>query len=1006
MSDKNIKKIDNDFLKNNLQDNPIQNNLSPTKSNFSTNTEINHRNFPSKANFFKQNTSNKSNDKKKSHGNQSPLLNYYVNLSPNFSKNNLNYSPEQNFNCNKDNLKLSPYMSGSIGGEQNFNFSPRNIFNIGNQKNINNNMLVNNFNNNHPSGEFVNFNNNSTNNKSLAEKMEQLVIKNDDNNLLKNQNAEQKSDDEEDNRSDEMYMLALDICDDKDNEEELNNNSHIKNDNTNTNINQSNNITNNTNMTSITNNQNKLNPNQPINFNPNNIIQKPLEVNNENINNIMSNYNDISDAKNLKNNNENNQKNVAVKEEEDKSKKIGNNDKIMNANEMPKPFIPTKYRNNAMQINQINYFQDDSMLPSYGGSSINNSNNNLINNYTINNNINNNFNINNNVINNNLVGNQNFNMGYNNIGNNNMKNQGNNIMMNMNNTSPQMMKEKEISPYPTKIGEFLNFQNNIYMFNPKENNKFEMGNMNNFQNRNYLNNNNNFNNENNYVNNFYYKGDNYQISQFKQYKKSENSKDGQIRSICADDFVTAITANNKKIKRIDPNTYLNESLEYLSFNILPLAKDQAGCRFLQEKLDKEPTKATPLFFEAILPYILSLVKDPFGNYLIQKLCNTLNPDQIMKILEKISTTILDIGSNNHGTRVIQYLINYLTTDKLLNYFIKSIEPYVIPLLKELNGTHIIQQLLIKHPQCSGHINKIIVDNCASLASHSHGCCVLQKFLNGKDKNLKESLINNLINNCLVLIIDQYGNYVIQSILLLNESKSSAAIAMKIYDNVAYYSKHRYSSNVVEKCFDFCGKNERKKLAEKLSPPDILADLIMDEHGNYVIQKALASSELKEQEIILNNIIPLIPKIKTVSFGEKLLSRLMATYPQFKNNVQIMEGNNSLINNNNNVNNGNMNYNNISNNMSNNSGYNNYKRGNKKKKGVNNYNNTGANYNYNYYDNKMGYNNNNNNNYYYNNNDNNYMNNNAYFNNNEKYDDSGKNNNLIILYSLVHNIYLY
>jgi hypothetical protein len=410
---------------------------------------------------------------------------------------------------------------------------------------------------------------------------------------------------------------------------------------------------------------------------------------------------------------------------------------------------------------------------------------------------------------------------------------------------------------------------------------------------------------------------------------------------------------------------------------LPLAKDQAGCRFLQEKLDKEPQEATPLFFEAILPYIMNLVKDPFGNYLIQKLCNNLNPEQIMKILEKISTTILDIGSNNHGTRVIQHLIDYLSNDQLLNYFIKSIEPYVIPLLKELNGTHIIQQLLLKHPQCSNHINKIIVDNCASLASHSHGCCVLQKFLNGKDKNLKENLINNLINNCLVLIIDQYGNYVIQSILLLNESKSSSAIAMKIYDNVAYYSKHRYSSNVVEKCFDFCGKNERKKLAEKLSPPDILADLIMDEHGNYVIQKALACSELKEQEIILKNIIPLIPKIKTVSFGEKLLSRLMATYPQFKNKIQMMDGNINLTPNNND--NGNTNYNTFLN-INNNSGYNNYnnyKRGNKKKKGAKNNNKNATNNNYNYY---------------YNNNDNKNMNNNSYYQNNDNYDESGKNNN--------------
>ena len=1011
MSDNNIISINKEIsnlLQNKTQDSKPANSSSPKQNDSSSNlqlfknTEINQRNFPSKANYFGQNNSrsNNSNGRNMSPGNQSPLFNYYTSLSPKFSKMGQFYSPENNFGG--ENTKHSPYVGGNIQSEQTFNFSPSIIFNNMNQINNTNNFNVfnNNFNNNQ-SGEVLNINNNTSNDKSLAEKMEHLVGKNNDNNTMnKNQNNnEQKSDDEEDNENDEMYLLALNISDDKENEEETNNYPHHINDNNNLNKNNIN---------------PQLNTNPQINNNNNNtLIQNPIEnnINNNNINRMNNNINEIIRNNNMINqkiNNINNTDNDVLKNNIpnlpnntfENNKKVGITEKIINNGELPKPYIPNKYRNNNMEVNQINNVYDDSMLPSYGGTQNNNNqsngNNNLVNNFTINNNINNSFNINNSIINNNLIGNPNFNMGYNNINNNpNNQNLNNpNFMMMNKNNSFQMNKEKEVFPYPTKIGEFLyqNRQANPQSFNHINENKFEIkNNMNNifqmpqgnyFNNANVMNNNmsgNNFNinNNNNYINNFYYKGDNYQISQFKQYKKQDNSKNGQIRSICADDFVTTITSNKKKIKRIDPNTYLNESLEYLSYNILPLAKDQAGCRFLQEKLDKEP-QATNLFFNAILPHIIVLVKDPFGNYLIQKICNNLNSDQIIKVLEKLSPTILDIGSNNHGTRVIQHLIDFLNNKKLIDYFLKSLEPYVIPLLKELNGTHIIQQFLMKHPDYAYIINKIIVENCASLASHSHGCCVLQKFLNGKDEVLKENLINNLINNCLVLIIDQYGNYVIQSILLLNENKSSSAIAMKIYDNVAYYSKHRYSSNVVEKCFDFCGKFERKKLAEKLSPPDILADLIMDEHGNYVIQKALACSETNEQEIILNNIIPLIPKIKNVSFGEKLLSRLMNTYPHFKNKVQMLEGNNSYRNIGNINNNSNVNFQNMNNSNNNNSGYNNFKKGNKKKKNKNNNN---------YFDNNnnnMGFNNN-----FFNNN--NIMNNNMYFNKNDNIDDDRNNN---------------
>jgi len=224
-----------------------------------------------------------------------------------------------------------------------------------------------------------------------------------------------------------------------------------------------------------------------------------------------------------------------------------------------------------------------------------------------------------------------------------------------------------------------------------------------------------------------YKGDKYQITNTKDTNKNDK---GEIRSISEADIVTAITANNKVIKRIDPNTYLNASLEYLSYNIHPLARDQAGCRFLQEKLEKDP-RAAESFYKAILPYITSLVKDPFGNYLVQKLCNYLDEEKIKNIIQILSPDILDIGSNSHGTRVIQHLVNFLKNKDLVDFFLNVLRPHVIPLLKELNGTHIINKFITEHPECAGQINNIIVTNSSALATHRNGCCILQRLLDGK-----------------------------------------------------------------------------------------------------------------------------------------------------------------------------------------------------------------------------------------------------------------------------------
>ena len=348
--------------------------------------------------------------------------------------------------------------------------------------------------------------------------------------------------------------------------------------------------------------------------------------------------------------------------------------------------------------------------------------------------------------------------------------------------------------------------------------------------------------------NFYYKGDHYQINNFKNYtKKTDYKKTGEIPSITQEDIVIAITSNNKIIHRIDPNTYLKESDEFLAHNIFKLGQDQAGCRFLQEKIESDPKKIVPIFFPSIIPYLIPLIKDPFGNYLVQKFFPHLTKDNIKTILKLISSNILDIGSNNHGTRVLQNIINYLSTPELVSIFTNIIKPHIIPLLKEIHGLHIINKLLSIHPEVEKDIDKIILDNCPILAMHKHGCFFLQKILEGPDRPLKFELIKNLLDICLGLIIDQFGNYVVQSILQLNISKYSSAIALLISENAPSYSKHRYSCNVIEKCFDFCGKKERNILIKKLSTPEAITDLILDEHGNYVIQKVIYYADPKKKK---------------------------------------------------------------------------------------------------------------------------------------------------------------
>ena len=339
---------------------------------------------------------------------------------------------------------------------------------------------------------------------------------------------------------------------------------------------------------------------------------------------------------------------------------------------------------------------------------------------------------------------------------------------------------------------------------------------------------------------------------------------------------------SKKSKRLDPSEYINIPLSTLSNNFFELGKDQGACRYLQKLLDENPKEVIHYFYYPLLQNILKLINDPFGNYLLQKMFKPMSQDQIKEIINILSPNIYEIGCNSHGTRVVQALIEKLSNKSLKDYYLNIITPFIIPLLKDLNGTHIVQKFAEMYPEYNNFINGIIIENCSILATHRHGCCVIQKYLEILDKEFKIKLIDNLILNCLILITDQFGNYVIQNILLMNNMEYGNRIVEKMTNNIIYYSKHKYSSNVVEKTFEHCNGVVKKNLINIFLKKENLNDLILDEHGNYIIQKVITISDKDKKFYILNYINSISDKLKNVHFGEKLLTKLSMQYPNLFN----------------------------------------------------------------------------------------------------------------------------
>lgn len=268
-------------------------------------------------------------------------------------------------------------------------------------------------------------------------------------------------------------------------------------------------------------------------------------------------------------------------------------------------------------------------------------------------------------------------------------------------------------------------------------------------------------------------------------------------------------------------------LNEIKLKILSLSKDQYGCRFLQKKIDENIVSnyATRMdnfetIFQEIYPFFYELIIDPFGNYLIQKLVTYCDERKLNLILEILQYNLFQISINQHGTRALQKIIDSLNNEYQLNLLTKGLKPYIIELIKDLNGNHVIQKILNKFsPTNCQFIYDSILNDLIVVATHKHGCCVLQKCLNHVTDYQLVQFSNVILEfkNFYKLINDQFGNYVLQYLILIN----SIDINYKVFDGLVKFGINnlcnlKFSSNVVEKFLKNCFINEANhKFAAKL-----------------------------------------------------------------------------------------------------------------------------------------------------------------------------------------------
>ena len=369
-------------------------------------------------------------------------------------------------------------------------------------------------------------------------------------------------------------------------------------------------------------------------------------------------------------------------------------------------------------------------------------------------------------------------------------------------------------------------------------------------------------------------------------------------------FYPSHNKNNQKNHNKHSN-HTNDLFMSKKSNIFLICQDQSNCRNLQDKLEqkKNDVKYIQNFLEQIKPNLINLITHQFGNYVIQKFLEILiyqeNKILFTEVISALyqNNSLYEISINNYGTRVIQKTLEKLIeigyakieTVTINNYIKNLISEHLYDLCRDKNGNHVYQKILKVFHSEKEETNNFLYDYLADIAVDvallQQGATIFATAISLGSYNQKEKICSKVIKSLDKLIINKYGNYSVQAIInsLKNENSIIEPIYLYITSNIVELSKNKFSSNVVDA---FIMKKDffSKLLINDMIKNNQITDIIKDQYGNYVIQKAMSISDEETLNKIIEQIKPIIPELLLSSHGKKVINKISQQY-----NVAINEG---------------------------------------------------------------------------------------------------------------------
>ncbi|KAL7424207.1 hypothetical protein Q5752_001793 [Cryptotrichosporon argae] len=318
------------------------------------------------------------------------------------------------------------------------------------------------------------------------------------------------------------------------------------------------------------------------------------------------------------------------------------------------------------------------------------------------------------------------------------------------------------------------------------------------------------------------------------------------------------------------------TLEDLAGYIVEFSGDQHGSRLIQSKLETATPDERQQVFDEVLPNAYQLMTDVFGNYVVQKLFEHGSLPQKAALAKKMEGRVLQLSMQMYGCRVVQKALEHVLVEQR-EKLVSELEGHYIECVKSSNANHVVQRLLMLDPPQT--LLDSFLGNVFELATHPFGCRVLQKSIETLPTKRLRKVLDELHMTVGNLMEDQFGNYVVQSIIMVGPAEDRSKVIARVAGHVQKLSRHKFASNVVEKALEKATVLEKHALIKELIGADEatgtnqIGALLRDAYGNFPVQTALNVADDAQRDELLEIIRGIMPQVRHTPCGRRLETKI-------------------------------------------------------------------------------------------------------------------------------------